>query len=100
MPRRVVLWATKAQEAPQARYTFDYETILEENNGKQMKSVWRFSAAKKDEKVYGKHPTQKPVALIDRASEPAPSPATSCVDPFAGSGVRREWRRWDWTGGS
>ncbi len=83
----VVLWATKAQKGSKHRYTFNYDAMREENNGKQMKSVWRFSAAGKDEKVYGKHPTQKPVALIDRCLRASTNPGDLVVDPFAGSGA-------------
>ena len=83
----IVLWATKAQKGGKHRYTFNYEAMREENNGKQMKSVWRVSAARKDEKVYGKHPTQKPVALIDRCLRASTNPGDLVVDPFAGSGA-------------
>ena len=83
----VVLWATKAQKGSKYRYTFNYDAMREENHGKQMKSVWRFSAAGKNEKVYGKHPTQKPVALIDRCLRASTNPGDLVVDPFAGSGA-------------
>ena len=35
------------------------------NNNKQMKDVWRLTAPKKEEKI-GKHPTQKPLELLNR----------------------------------
>ena len=31
-----------------------------------MKDVWSMTAPKKDEKKFGKHPTQKPLELINR----------------------------------
>ena len=54
----VVLWATKAKKGSKHRYTFNYDAMREENDGKQMKTVWRIGAAGKNEKLYGKHPTQ------------------------------------------
>ena len=83
----VVLWATKAKKGSKYRYTFNYDAMREENDGKQMKSVWRFPAAGKDEKVYGKHPTQKPIALIDRCLRASTNPGDLVLDPFAGSGA-------------
>ena len=83
----IVLWATKAEKGSKHRYTFNYDAMREENAGKQMKSVWRFPAAGKAEKVYGKHPTQKPVALIDRCLRASTNPGDLVVDPFAGSGA-------------
>ena len=83
----VVLWATKAKKGSRHRYTFNYDAMREENDGKQMKTVWRIPAAGKKEKVYGKHPTQKPVALIDRCLRASTNPGDSVLDPFAGSGA-------------
>ena len=58
-----------------------------ENDGKQMKTVWRFPAPSKAEKIYGPHPTQKPVALIDRCLRASSSPGDVVLDPFCGSGT-------------
>lgn len=80
-----ILWATKAPKGSRHRYTFNYAEMREENGGKQMKSVWRMTAAGKDEKSYGKHPTQKPVALIARCLRASTNPGDLVVDPFAGT---------------
>lgn len=61
----LILWATKARKGKK-HYTFNYEEMKAENGDKQMKNVWRMSAPGKNEKLYGKHPTQKPVALVAR----------------------------------
>lgn len=81
----VVLWATKAPKNSRYKYTFNYEEMRRENGGKQMKTVWRFTAPGKDEKRYGKHPTQKPVALIERCLRASTHPGDLVLDPFAGS---------------
>ena len=80
-----LLWATKAPKGSKHKYTFHYQDMKAENGGKQMKSVWQFPAAGRKEKQHGKHPTQKPVALIDRCLRASTNPGDVVFDPFAGS---------------
>ncbi|MDY6781033.1 MAG: site-specific DNA-methyltransferase [Cyanobacteriota bacterium] len=80
----LILWATKARKGKE-RYTFNYETMKAENGNKQMKNVWRISVPGKKEKCYGKHPTQKPLALISRCLRASTNPGDLVFDPFAGS---------------
>ena len=81
----IVLWATKAPKGSKHKYTFNYGEMKAENGGKQMKSVWRFPAAGRGEKRLGRHPTQKPVALIDRCIRASTNPGDIVLDPFAGT---------------
>ena len=81
----VVLWATKAPKGSKHKYTFHYQEMKAENGGKQMKSVWQFPTAGRKEKAHGKHPTQKPVALIERCLRASTNPGDVVFDPFAGS---------------
>ncbi|MBW4668168.1 MAG: site-specific DNA-methyltransferase [Cyanomargarita calcarea GSE-NOS-MK-12-04C] len=80
----LILWATKAQKGKE-RYTFNYEVMKAENGDKQMKNVWRMSAPSKEEKRYGKHPTQKPVELVARSLRASTNPGDLVFDPFSGS---------------
>ena len=48
------------------KHKFNYKLMRELNDNKQMKDVWETSLTKPSEKKYGKHPTQKPVALLER----------------------------------
>ncbi len=82
-----ILWATKAKKGSKDRYTFNYQEMREENGGKQMKTVWQFAPAGRDEKTLGKHPTQKPVALIQRCLRASTNEGDLVFDPFAGSGA-------------
>lgn len=82
----VVLWASKAPKGSRHKYTFNYADMRQENGGKQMKTVWRFKAPGPDEKRFGKHPTQKPVALITRCLRASTHPGDVVLDPFVGSG--------------
>ncbi|WP_448560828.1 DNA-methyltransferase [Trichothermofontia sp.] len=80
----LILWATKARKGKE-RYTFNYEEMKIENDDKQMKNVWRIATPGKDEKRYGKHPTQKPVKLVSRCLRASTNPGDLVFDPFAGS---------------
>ncbi len=82
----LVLWASKAQKGSRHKYTFNYDEMKRENGGKQMKTVWSFTTPSRKEKRFGKHPTQKPVALIDRCLRASTNPGDVVLDPFAGSG--------------
>ena len=82
----VVLWASKAAKGSKHRYVFNYDEMRAENGGKQMQTVWKFGAAGRAEKKHGKHPTQKPIALIDRCLRASTNPGDVVLDPFMGSG--------------
>ena len=82
----LLLWATKAKKGGGERYTFNYEAMREENGGKQMQNVWRMPPPGASEKRYGKHPTQKPLQLIERCLKASTVVGDQIFDPFAGSG--------------
>lgn len=77
-----LLWAAKNEKS---KYTFNYDAMREEAGGKQMKSVWQFLPPTKEEKRFGKHPTQKPVSLLERCIRAATNAGDFVLDPFAGS---------------
>jgi len=61
--------------------------MKEANRGKQMKSVWEIRPPEPWEKKFGKHPTQKPVALLERILLASSSEGDLVLDPFLGSGT-------------
>lgn len=77
-----VLWSAKNAKS---KHYFNYELMKKYNGNKQMKSVWRFTSPSNAEKEYGKHPTQKPVGLLERCIEASTKPGDFVFDPFAGS---------------
>ncbi len=79
-----LIWAAKNEKS---KHVFNYAAMREANGGKQMKTVWEFKAPSKAEKLHGKHPTQKPVALIRRCLEASCAPDSLVLDPFCGSGT-------------
>ena len=80
------MWATKARKGSKHRHTFNYDVMREENGGRQMKTVWKMPPPGRDEKRFGKHPTQKPLALIRRCLRASTNEDDIVFDPFVGSG--------------
>ena len=79
-----VLWAAKNDKS---RHVFHYADMKKLNGGKQMKDVWTFTAPKPTEKKLGRHPTQKPLALLERLLLAASNEGDIVLDPFLGSGT-------------
>ena len=79
-----VIWAAKNSAA---RHTFNYALMKQLNGDRQMKDVWQMTAPGKAEKSEGKHPTQKPLALLERLITAATDKGELVLDPFNGSGT-------------
>ncbi|MCR5535790.1 MAG: site-specific DNA-methyltransferase [Succinivibrio sp.] len=78
-----ILWAKKNTRT--AKHYFNYALMKEENQGKQMKDVWQGPLTPATEKLFGKHPTQKPLYLLRRIIESSSEPGQLILDPFCGS---------------
>ncbi|HAO79823.1 MAG TPA: hypothetical protein DCQ92_12785 [Verrucomicrobia subdivision 3 bacterium] len=50
-------------------------------------TIWTMTAPNSAEKEFGKHPTQKPVALIERCLLASTQPGDMVLDPFLGGGT-------------
>ncbi len=79
-----IIWAAKNSKS---RHTFNYKLMKEENGGKQMKSVWPVLPPSRQEKRFGKHPAQKPTALLDRIIRASSDEGDVVLDPFLGCGT-------------
>lgn len=77
-----IIWARKS---PKTSHKFNYELMKQLNDNKQMTDVWRLPAIARWEKSYGKHPTQKPLALLSRIILASTDKGDWVLDPFAGS---------------
>jgi len=77
-----IIWAAKTEKS---KHCFNYDKMREINKGKQMKTVWSFTAPNGEEKEFGKHPTQKPVALLARSILASTNEGDLIFDPFSGS---------------
>ncbi|MEW5767950.1 MAG: site-specific DNA-methyltransferase [bacterium] len=77
-----IIWAAKTEKS---KHLFNYDDMRKMNRGKQMKSVWSFAAPNGEEKEFGKHPTQKPVSLLERIVLASTNEGDLIFDPFSGS---------------
>ena len=80
-----ILWARK--DIKGKKYKFNYQLMKEMNGNKQMKDVWTTSLTKPSEKKFGKHPTQKPLELLERIVLASTNENDLILDPFSGSGT-------------
>ena len=78
-----ILWAKK--DLKKGKYTFNYSLMKELNNNKQMKDVWTTSLTKPSEKKNGRHPTQKPLEILERIILASTNENDLILDPFCGS---------------
>ena len=79
-----IIWAAKTEKS---KHLFNYELMKNINKGKQMKTVWQFLPPSNMEKTYGKHPTQKPLKLVERCLLASTKKESLVLDPFMGSGT-------------
>ncbi len=77
-----IIWARKWPKRP---HQYNYEMMKHLNGGKQMTDVWHLPSIAPWEKSCGKHPTQKPLALMTRIILASTTPGAWVLDPFAGS---------------
>jgi len=80
-----ILWAKK--DIKNAKHKFNYSLMRELNDGKQMKDVWESSLTKPSEKKCGKHPTQKPMEILEKIILASTDENDLILDPFNGSGT-------------
>lgn len=78
-----ILWAQKDDK--KSKHFFNYPLMKEKNGGKQMKDVWTGTLTLQTEKTEGKHPTQKPLYILERIIEASTKEGDLVLDPFCGS---------------
>lgn len=87
-----LLWARKDKKA---KHTFNYQAMKDGKFSEdpmkkpetQMRSVWSIPTTPQNEKEFGKHPTQKPLALLKRIVLASTNPSDIIFDPFNGGGT-------------
>ncbi|MFP2958871.1 DNA-methyltransferase [Myxococcus sp. 1LA] len=102
----LLIWASP-KSGGKLQHTFNYSRMKAENGGKQMRDAWALPPSGDaeltadgegrmwtltvprggEEKAFGSHPTQKPVALLERILEASCPPDALVLDPFNGSGT-------------
>ncbi|WP_242346922.1 DNA-methyltransferase [Anaeromyxobacter terrae] len=94
----ILLWASPMKTRPLG-HRFNYKAMKAENGGKQMRDLWQIPQPEGEqvvwsvptpgprEKVHGRHPTQKPLALLERVLASSAASGDLVLDPFSGSGT-------------
>jgi site-specific DNA-methyltransferase (adenine-specific) len=97
----ILLWASPMRSKPLA-HRFNYRDMKQVNGGKQMRDLWEVAERPEPggaqvvwplptpgsrEKLHGRHPTQKPLALLERVIAASSGVGDLVLDPFAGSGT-------------
>ena len=100
-----IIWARREKKA---KHTFNYRDMVDWDNnykktfkckecgkqtqgeilhekGKQMRSAWAINTPRPVEKIFGKHPTQKPEELLKRIILASTNKGELVLDPFTGS---------------
>jgi len=94
-----IIWAVNETPEKARKWTFNYWEAKELAGGRQMRNLWEIPVTRKSERENGHHPSQKPLALVERLVQVATRPEDLILDPFAGAGTlalaaRRQGRRW------
>jgi site-specific DNA-methyltransferase (adenine-specific) len=101
----LLIWAAP-RPAPRLLHTFQYQDMRAEAGGKQMRDVWALprtgeeeldasgqgkvwtlTGPRPSEKALGRHPTQKPLGLLERVVRASSREGALVLDPFCGSGT-------------
>ncbi len=101
----LLVWASPGNKG-KLQHRFNYQDMKQANGGKQMRDVWALpktgdeeltadgqgrlwsmTTPKPSEKAHGRHPTQKPIALLDRIVDACTDDDALVLDPFCGSGT-------------
>jgi site-specific DNA-methyltransferase (adenine-specific) len=97
----LLLWASPTRSRPLA-HRFNYREMKSRNGGRQMRDLWQIAERPEPdgeqvvwalptpgprEKIHGRHPTQKPLALLERVVAASAAAGDLVLDPFCGSGT-------------
>jgi site-specific DNA-methyltransferase (adenine-specific) len=85
-----LVWARKDKKG---KHKFNYNLMCNgewnedafKKPNKQMRSVWSINTPKREEKTFGKHPTQKSLDLLKRLVLACTDVGDRILDPFTGS---------------
>ena len=82
-----IIWAVNNESKKAKNWTFNYEVMKAMNSNKQMRNMWEIPLTPKSERKHGKHPSQKPLAVVNRIVLAGTNEGDLILDPFSGSGT-------------
>lgn len=81
-----ILWLCNNTNKKAKNWTFNYQHMKELNGGKQMRNFWEIPVTPARERVHGKHPSQKPLRVMERIVLAGTNRGDRVMDCFTGSG--------------
>jgi len=91
-----IIWARKSKDRKHLHYfneplmsKWRGDPLKDSNpdNSQSMRTVWEINPPSKKETIHGRHPTQKPLQLLQRIILASTKPDSIILDPFNGSGT-------------
>lgn len=82
-----IIWATNNSKRDAKNWTFNYDIMKELNSGVQMRNFFDVPITKQSEKQFGKHPSQKPLEVLNNLVLALTNESDIIIDPFIGSGT-------------
>ncbi len=96
-----ILWICNNHEDKAKNWTYNYHDMKEMNGGKQMRNYWEIPLTPPRERAHGKHPSQKPMRVLERLVLAGTKEGDRVLDCFMGSGttaLAAEIHRRNWVG--
>lgn len=81
-----ILWLCNNTTKKASKWTYNYHHMKDLNGGKQMRNYWEIPLTPQRERLFGKHPSQKPLRLMERIVLAGTNTGDLVLDCFAGSG--------------
>ncbi|MEK7650453.1 MAG: site-specific DNA-methyltransferase [Patescibacteria group bacterium] len=82
-----IIWAANETQKKAKNWTFNYKDVKALNGGVQMRNMWDITTTPASERVHGKHPSQKPIEVLNRLVLGCSNKDDIIIDPFMGSGT-------------
>ncbi len=82
-----IIWCVNGSKKQAKNWTFNYQTMKELNGGVQMRNLFDVPLTKQSERTFGKHPSQKPLEVIDNLVLALSNEGDTVLDCFLGSGT-------------
>ncbi|WP_051203169.1 DNA methyltransferase [Hugenholtzia roseola] len=82
-----IIWCVNESKKNAKNWTFNYKIMKELNGGVQMRNLFDVPLTKQSEREFGKHPSQKPLEVLNNLMLALTNEGDVVLDCFLGSGT-------------
>jgi len=82
-----IIWCVNGSKKDAKNWTFNYQKMKELNGGVQMRNLFDVPLTKQSEREFGKHPSQKPLEVLNKLVLALTNEGDVVLDCFLGSGT-------------